>query len=368
MTDASVSDAAAASSSIEVLLEQHKIHLDGCRTHVLTKDIGPFKAGTKVSSVIDWIKVVFDDDNKAASDRLLDLLHRDKPVSGRLAKLQFPGARQRLTPISDAKGLMTILCKLKATTEKSRVFQDNAFDIISRVVGGDQSLHAVVDMFHAAQKQLPPDHAMKVFQPAQNRDMLCIQQRCHDRLDACDATKIASAIAKHCFPDADAKFYMQKNSLVTQGVTHRTPKQIREQFNLPSGIHARSIFGGIQLAEAVVLERKAQKRAMMGKNTQEVLVALRNDVRQMQPVTEEFKDDFALDVLTPDQARRKLKKPRLSIKNSPAAYGLFRSSGLHDQPLLDAPPQPQRAALQTRNGPSTVVNVNAGGQCIVNSA
>jgi hypothetical protein len=104
---------------IESVVQQYGINMAHGRTMTLQNDLGPFKAGTKVASVIDWVMAIYDLGQVQASNRLNALFHRENQVSCLTMKLQFPGRGQRPTPVTDGKGLVTILCKFEATTDKA---------------------------------------------------------------------------------------------------------------------------------------------------------------------------------------------------------------------------------------------------------
>lgn len=92
-------------------------------------------------------------------------------VSGRFPEVltgcenfQFPGKRQRPTPVTDAKGLVLIMNLLPG--ERAAKFRAKEADVIVRYLGGDQTLLAEIKGIGAAQAAMPAEHPMRIFREA----------------------------------------------------------------------------------------------------------------------------------------------------------------------------------------------------------
>jgi len=80
---------------------------------------------------------MFDANKDYASCKIRKLLAKYPEIKKEVVSYQFIGARQRQTPCVDAKGLIAIVMKFNATTEKARQFQACVTDIAARYLEGD---------------------------------------------------------------------------------------------------------------------------------------------------------------------------------------------------------------------------------------
>lgn len=63
-------------------------------------------------SVIDWIMAITNKNQKQASQILLRILNHEPMLSIMVEWFQFPGQRQRFTPVTHARGLSSILSRM----------------------------------------------------------------------------------------------------------------------------------------------------------------------------------------------------------------------------------------------------------------
>lgn len=75
--------------------------------------------------------------------------------------LQFPGAGQRPTPVTDARGAVTIINFLPG--RKAAQFRAQGADVLVRYLGGDETLVAEIKRNRELQEQLPEDHPARLF-------------------------------------------------------------------------------------------------------------------------------------------------------------------------------------------------------------
>lgn len=115
----------------------------------------------KMVSVIDVIKAITEKTNKYASDVLKDLAKRFEDVSGICRNFKFAGQGQRETPVTDAKGIVTIVNLLPGT--KAAEFRASSADIIVRFLGGDETLIADIKRNRELQETASGDHPMRLF-------------------------------------------------------------------------------------------------------------------------------------------------------------------------------------------------------------
>ena len=110
-------------------------------------------------SVLDVIKVVTG--NQQFRSTWHDLQRSHEEVVGLTNDFKFPGQGQRLTPVTDARGLVTIVNLLPG--DRAARFRAKGADIVVRYLGGDESLVAEIEANRAAQAQLPVDHPARIF-------------------------------------------------------------------------------------------------------------------------------------------------------------------------------------------------------------
>ena len=127
------------------------------------------------------------------------------------------------------------------------------------------------------------------------------RKRALDRVESCEATKRTCKVAHANMPDADRAFYVQKNLLCTKAATHKTPKDIREQFKVKN---ACDILGPAQLAVRTAVERIAESMAAKGLSSDEVLKRLDDTTKAMMVASESIKDEYANTQMGPTAARQ----------------------------------------------------------------
>lgn len=126
-------------------------------------------------------------------------------------------------------------------------------------------------------------------------------ERAVDRVESCEATKRTCRVAHDNMPDADRAFYVQKNLLCTKAATHKTPKEIRDQFKVKN---ACDILGPAQLAVRTAVERIAESMAAQGLSSDEVLKRLDNTTKAAMNMSEPIKDMYATAQMNPIAARQ----------------------------------------------------------------
>ena len=110
-------------------------------------------------SVIDVIKVVSEVQHAPSAWRDLSSTHPD--VVGLAHNFKFPGQGQRLTPVTDARGLVTIVNLLPG--QRAAQFRAAGADVLVRYLGGDATLVAEILANRAAQEALPAEAPARIF-------------------------------------------------------------------------------------------------------------------------------------------------------------------------------------------------------------
>ena len=112
-------------------------------------------------SVIDLISVIDDIDNKQASKIVGRLKDQYPDVSPMWGNLKFPGKGQKDTPVTDARGVVTIINLLSG--RRAAQFRAASADVIVRYLGGDTSLIAEINRNADAQQHLPTNNIARLF-------------------------------------------------------------------------------------------------------------------------------------------------------------------------------------------------------------
>ena len=112
-------------------------------------------------SVIDLITVVTEQSADAASKVFRRMTLEHPGVRTGCPDFKFPGPGQRLTPVTDARGLVTILNLLPGRA--AAAFRAASADVIVRFLGGDDTLIAEIKRNAEAQQQLPADAPTRIF-------------------------------------------------------------------------------------------------------------------------------------------------------------------------------------------------------------
>jgi len=116
----------------------------------------------KRASVYDVIRVITQVQNPHT---VLERL-RTEHVNGlsQIEFLQFPGERQRPTPVIDAPGLMELVTLLPG--KRAHQFRVAACEVLVRYLAGDPTLHAEIEENAEHQAKLPAEHPMRMMTEA----------------------------------------------------------------------------------------------------------------------------------------------------------------------------------------------------------
>jgi len=112
-------------------------------------------------SVIDLIAVIDNKDSKQSSATLIRLGEQHAGVSRLLRHYKFPGRRQKDTPVTDARGVVTIINLLSG--RRAAQFRAASADVIVRYLGGDTSLISDIQRNAQAQQDLPENNLGRMF-------------------------------------------------------------------------------------------------------------------------------------------------------------------------------------------------------------
>ncbi|GAQ92648.1 hypothetical protein KFL_010830045 [Klebsormidium nitens] len=74
---------------------------------------------------------------------------------------KFPGQGQNDTPVTDARGVVTIINRLGGT--RAGKFREKFADTLVRYLGGDETLIGEIRSIRDAQERLPEDHPLRIF-------------------------------------------------------------------------------------------------------------------------------------------------------------------------------------------------------------
>jgi hypothetical protein len=113
------------------------------------------------ASVIDIIYVVMGEHSNPAQvwQRIKDNADSADLIT-KCYDWTFPGARQRITPITDSEGVMLLVNHLSG--ERARQFRVSAMKTLVRFLAGDPSLHMEIDENARRQSELPSQHPMQM--------------------------------------------------------------------------------------------------------------------------------------------------------------------------------------------------------------
>lgn len=108
-------------------------------------------------SVFDLIELVIESKNpRSVYERMCA---DNAEVVPHFDNLQFPGAGQRATPVTDARGALMIVNLLPGN--RARMFRVSAMETLTRFLAGDATLHDEIDANAEAQAALPAEHPMQ---------------------------------------------------------------------------------------------------------------------------------------------------------------------------------------------------------------
>jgi hypothetical protein len=143
-------------------------------------------------SILDLIQAVTGVINPSASWANLSERMRGLNVAlPDIGMYQFPGARQRETPIADARGVVHIIFFLPGP--RAAAFCYKCSDLIVRYLGGDESLIDEIRQTRVAREQLPGDHLLRVFAPSPQN----VWSSFEVPLERCDQGVVYTATSPH---------------------------------------------------------------------------------------------------------------------------------------------------------------------------
>ena len=234
-------------------------------------------------AVYDIIEVV----SHAAKPRNVwyDLVDRHPDVASLQGVFQFAGQGQRPTPVTDARGLVTIVNLLPGA--KAARFRAKGADIVVRCLGGDETLVAEILRNRELQQDLPEDSPLRIF---------------GEDVEAAGFTPVSiAAVARDvgghqlyiglpsgAFRSVPAGAAMLKVGHTSRGLAVR----VREHTAAFGGFRLLDHFGGLRNAEAAerLLKQQLQARSMLqrqrhatktGDDTELVLVSSQEEYRQL---------------------------------------------------------------------------------------
>lgn len=136
------------------LHESFPMLFDGKTTHIRVTSETPRRV-----SVFDLIEVITGVENPSRTFH--DITARYPEVLQFTSDFMFPGQGQRMTPVTDARGVVRIVNKLHGP--RAILFRETTADILVRYLGGDESLIAEIRANNQLQASLPQDHPMRIF-------------------------------------------------------------------------------------------------------------------------------------------------------------------------------------------------------------
>ena len=228
------------------------------------------------TSVIDWIMAVTGKNQKQASQLLIRATTDDPTIASVVERIQFPGERQRPTPVADARGLVRILLQLPH--KYSAGYKATCIDIIARFVGADETLKRDIDALKQTYAQLPPNHPYHFFEatiaaeqpaPAPAPAPIVSVKWDAQRIKTKDATKVASAAIHANLQGVDRSTYARKNALIGKAVTGKTPSEFKRAYGLPKSAPTRDYWTDGQLAAGEMMEIGLRNIANSSSNVQE---------------------------------------------------------------------------------------------------
>ena len=111
-------------------------------------------------SLIDIISVVTG--NKNPHQTLHDLVKLHPEALQRTETFKFPGRGQQHTPVTDARGLVTVINLMSG--QSAAKFRAASADVVVRYLGGDETLIAELRQNRDVQADLPASHPLKIFE------------------------------------------------------------------------------------------------------------------------------------------------------------------------------------------------------------
>lgn len=112
-------------------------------------------------SVYDLIEVVTGQEPNAARKAFYNLEGMHPEVAENIRDFKFPGRGQRPTPVTDARGVVTLINLLPG--RRAAEFRAASADVMVRFMGGDVTLIAEIQRNAEAQQALPTDNPARLF-------------------------------------------------------------------------------------------------------------------------------------------------------------------------------------------------------------
>ena len=140
---------------------------------------------------------------------------------------KFEGERQRDTPVTDAKGIITIINLLSGPLAAK--FRDSCSDILVRFLGGDITLINQIKANNEFQQQLPETHPAKLF--AQNNNKVVERKKIDYELKS--PTMIGKSISD--YKDKSCIYLIQFNNYIKFGKSEESIDRVKYHLsNLPN--------------------------------------------------------------------------------------------------------------------------------------
>jgi hypothetical protein len=112
-------------------------------------------------SIIDLIAAVTGTVNPSRSWTELSKRFEDEEIRFAYHFAKFPGQGQNDTPVTDARGVVTIINRLGGT--RAGKFREKFADTLVCYLGGDETLIGKIRSIRDAQERLPEDHPLRIF-------------------------------------------------------------------------------------------------------------------------------------------------------------------------------------------------------------
>jgi hypothetical protein len=185
-------------------------------------------------SVIDWIMLITNNSKQVSINTLNRLISSNETVKSKLSYLQFPGERQRPTPVATASDLLFIIGKLPH--KYIAVFEKERDNLITRYLGGDTSLSREVAVIRTRQESLPQDHPMRVFGEAvesgqvghMNEEPVYLDERSEFRAKAIESYHGQMAAMNSNPITQNMRMRIDANIKISKAALGMTPSQLRK--------------------------------------------------------------------------------------------------------------------------------------------
>lgn len=221
------------------------------RTFRYTNDV------PRKSSVIDWIVLITGKNSHDSAKYFRDIVKKDKTVEKKYSLLQFPGERQRATPVATASNMLHIIGKLPSKYIES--FERERNNLLTRYLGGDTSLCAEVQDLRAAQSNMAandPDNPLRLFGEAVESGQTgrYVDDRSEARAKSIegyhgqvDAMR-SNPVLRRAGPS-----YIHTNAEISRAALGMYPRDLRKQIKVGSHVSSRNYMDTNQLNAVALL-------------------------------------------------------------------------------------------------------------------